>query len=293
MNQSSIKEFINKNINLNPEIYLKVNDRYKIIKELLERKMDRVVVQKQGSMATKTAIKPINEGDEYDLDIAVVFKEELSPINHIVFKNDLFEILNRYNNVFKKPKCINVVWSEVFNGDFVVMEDVNNNQKIYNESTNQKIHSNNLNYVREINETFARSKDDAFRDAAKLIKYYLKRHKMTKEIVPSILINLIVASNASLNSPEYMSNLSTTVNSVGHFFQKLINEGKLLQDVQIGNADPIKTKIHTMQDMHNVLSVINKLSKTLRGSEMHKLAYDLPIGNEVISSVISEKPWKK
>jgi hypothetical protein len=107
MSQKYVKEFMEKNINLDVDRYIKIIKTYKNTKELLEKSGNFAKISKQGSVATKTSIRPKNPEHEYDLDVAV----QINNNNFISKKNELEIILkNEFGNrVFRKNKCVNVV----------------------------------------------------------------------------------------------------------------------------------------------------------------------------------------
>jgi hypothetical protein len=56
----------------------------------------------QGSYATQTCIEPINEGDDYDIDVGVVINADNAPNNPVDVKKTLRDVLTKRN--LKNPK---------------------------------------------------------------------------------------------------------------------------------------------------------------------------------------------
>jgi hypothetical protein len=56
----------------------------------------------QGSYATQTCIEPLNEGDDYDIDVGVVISKSTAPDNPVDVKKTLRDVLKDRN--LKNPK---------------------------------------------------------------------------------------------------------------------------------------------------------------------------------------------
>lgn len=289
MEQNEIKSFLNKNINLDTEKYTQVVKKYKSSKEQLD-KDGFTYIKRQGSMATKTAIKPKNPDHEYDLDVAVITSGDYK-----ANKDKLQESLKKiYQNVERKNKCINVKWNNQFNGDFVIMKDLNNNQWIYDEKSKKEIQSNNLELIRDINAKFKESNNDEDRDCAKLLKFYLRQHEETDGLLPSIVQNLLVTSNSASKDLNYVEKICTTLNNIANYFYKKIKKSDILSSYwNYSSENYIKTKISTISEMENIVKVIQDLVLDISKLSLRSLPVESKIRSANIHSSTVEKHWKK
>lgn len=292
MSQTHIKTFINKNINLDEERYKKIIEKYKATKELLEKSGKFVKISRQGSVATKTSIKPKNPEHEYDLDIAV----QISDNNFIIKKNELENILeeNFGDRVSRKAKCVNVIWNKEFNADYVIMKNTNNSQSIFDESKNHEIKSDNLNLMDDINDVFSSAINDSLRDCAKLLKFYLRQHLKTNELIPSIAQNLLICSNYASSKLGYIGQITTTLSNIAHSIDEMIKSNKLLTSIKNpSNDSEINLSIKNFDDMKNIALVISDLKKDIENSELRALNIDSEIRSKNLDSSLTEKPYGK
>ena len=70
--------FFNDEVNLNPSRLDRLNDSVKAISEFLSINLDSYIkIERQGSYALRTIIKPVRENQEYDADI-LLYMEYMS-----------------------------------------------------------------------------------------------------------------------------------------------------------------------------------------------------------------------
>ncbi len=291
MSQKYVKEFMEKNINLDVDRYIKIIKTYKNTKELLEKSGNFAKISKQGSVATKTSIRPKNPEHEYDLDVAV----QINNNNFISKKNELEIILkNEFGNrVFRKNKCVNVVWNKEFNADYVIMQNLNNHQSIFDESKNKEIKSDNLNLIKNINDVFSKSTSDALRDTSKLIKFYLRQHKEVSGLIPSIVQNLLICVNAGSKDLGYMGQMTTTISNIIYFLNNLKNSGTILNTyINPSNSSIINLNIKTLIDMQNISLVLQDLKIDIMKLSLRVLNINSEIRSKNLGSAVTEKPWK-
>ena len=291
MSQKYVKEFMKNNIDLDAGRYMKIIKTYKNTKELLEKSGAFVKISRQGSVATKTSIRPRNPEHEYDLDIAV----QISSNNFIYKKNELENILkNEFGNrVFRKNKCVNVVWNKEFNADYVIMQNLNNHQSIFDESKNQEIKSDNLNLIKDINNVFSKSTSDALRDTSKLIKFYLRQHKEVDGLIPSIVQNLLICSNAASNDLGYIGQMTTTISNIVYFINNLKDSRKILNTyINPSNSSVINLNIKSLTDMQNICLVLQDLKIDVMKLSLRALNINSEIRSKNLGSTVTEKPWK-
>lgn len=291
MTQTEVKNFLEKNINLDKERYLQINKKYKETKEIIESQMDGVVVYKQGSMATKTAIRPKNPEHEYDLDVAVT--KGIEDIPEFTREKDILQVIlmDEYNEVERKAKCINVNWTKNFNGDFVIMHKNGDKQSIFDESNFKVINSNNLTLANDINALFSTANNDALRDASKLMKFYLRQHEKTNGLIPSIALNILIMTNYASKDLGYVGQMITTINNIAHKFSSLIKQGKFYKGIKNPtNGELIEYKIKNTEDMKNIALVLQDLAIDINNN-LRALNFNSDIRSQYESSSISEKPY--
>lgn len=133
--------FLNDEVNLNPSRLERLNDSVKAISEFLSRNLDSYIkVERQGSYALRTIIKPVRENRGYDADILLYMKYMSGyPRDYI---NALYQCL-RKNGVYaekahRKTRCVVLNYAGDFHLDIVpCVPWGNGNQKICNNETNE------------------------------------------------------------------------------------------------------------------------------------------------------------
>lgn len=291
--QTEVKNFINTTIKLDRDRYQKMKNRFSEVKETLEKELtDSANIVIQGSVATKTSIRPRNEDHEYDLDIAVVFNRQLSPNEFISLKNKIYSILfTTYGSkVTKKSKCLNIKFNNEFNIDVIVMSNFNSKQEIFNEQSFSITTSNNLNWISEINTTFKVASDDVYRDAVFLLKFYTRQFRETEGKIPSIALTGLVASNISRQS-SYEANLLTTLSNVASKLNTLSSSNTAWPLTIPFKHGKINTKISSSLDLKKLILVINEIRNQLMVSGLKKIAYGSQLENKQPASSLTEKPW--
>ena len=133
-------DFLGDEVNLNPSRIDKLNDHVKAISEFLSRNLDFYIkIERQGSYALRTIIKPVRENQGYDADILLYMKDMGKyPRDYI---NDLYQCL-RGDGVYeekarRKTRCVVLDYVGDFHLDIVpCVPWGNGNQKVCNNKTN-------------------------------------------------------------------------------------------------------------------------------------------------------------
>ncbi len=134
-------KFFDDEVDLNPSRLRKLNDSVKAISEFLSRNLDSYIkIERQGSYALRTIIKPVRENQGYDADILLYMKDMGKyPRDYI---NELCQCL-RGNGVYaekarRKTRCVVLDYAGDFHLDIVpCVPSGNGNQKICNDDTNE------------------------------------------------------------------------------------------------------------------------------------------------------------
>ncbi|MGL5732900.1 MAG: cyclic GMP-AMP synthase DncV-like nucleotidyltransferase [Metamycoplasmataceae bacterium] len=265
MTQQYVKDFLNKHINLDEARYKKIIVTFQETKEWLERSGQFGTICIQGSVATKTSIKPKDINQEYDLDVAV----QIYNNDFIGKKNILDELLrSKYNNVSRRKKCINVKWNKEFNADYVIMRNLNNKQAIFDEYKKEIIESNNLNLMETFNNVFSNSANDSLRDCAKLIKFYLRQNQHTDELLPSIAQNILICSYNANSYPGYIDQMNVVLSRIINLIKEYIQSNKLLYITNPSNNNYINLNIKNINDMRNIVHVLETLQRDIATSQL-------------------------
>lgn len=293
MSQQQLKTFIQNEIKLNPERYEKLKGKFEEIKLYIQGMgFGENKVVKHGSIATKTAIKPVEEDHEYDLDMAIVFERELSDTQFKEIKNKLYNnLLTKYQHrVEFRAKCINIKFSNEFNVDIVIMSDTSSGQTIYNTEENERIDSDNLDWIEYMNDAFATVSNDVFRDTAMLIKFFWRQYERTEGLIPSIGVNALVVSNCASKLLDYKECMLTTLSNV----QNRLNQFDTSTDIQIPfKGGQINTNIKSDKDIESLVRVIDIIKAQIQADRIDQIPYRAKLPMGIASSSSMTKPWQK
>ncbi|MCK5199730.1 MAG: hypothetical protein KAR21_15340, partial [Spirochaetales bacterium] len=122
-NINAFKAFLTDEVNLNQSRIDTLEQKIETIKTLLKDNLDYYrKVEKQGSYAMQTIIKPVKENDEFDADLLIYFSEveDWEPSDYIQELYDLFKNNGNYSHlVKKKTRCVTLDYSGDFHLDLV------------------------------------------------------------------------------------------------------------------------------------------------------------------------------
>ena len=213
-NVEQLRELLRDEVNLNPGRLERLNtsvgavDRY--LKEHLRgyQKMER-----QGSYALGTAIKPVDDNDEYDADIQIVMnpngqwraKDYLDEIHHTLKQNGIYS-----DKLSSESRCVRIKYAGDFHIDIVARVTSRGRVRICNRSSNKFEPTDGNGYRKWFNEK-NRITGGNLKRVVRLLKY-LRDHKNNYS-VKSILLTTL-AANAIRKSDEGTEAVSTVADTL-------------------------------------------------------------------------------
>ena len=134
-------EFLNDEVNLNPTLLRRLDGHVKAVTEFLSKNLDSYRrVERQGSYALRTIIKPVKEGQEYDADLLLYMSYDggKGPKDYIEALYDCFMSTGTYREMaHRRTRCVTLDYAGDVHLDVVPCIDIpNDSQFICNNKTN-------------------------------------------------------------------------------------------------------------------------------------------------------------
>ena len=224
------KDFLSDHVNLNQSRLDSLENKLSSIIKFLKSNISNYgTCNPQGSYAHKTIIKPVQENDEFDVDILLVIKD--SGFNPKEFKKDYVDVLYNtfkesdiYKDKIKRnTRCITVNYADDFHLDIVPCIKHGDSSYICNRKDEKYEETDGDNYKQWLIKNNKIVGDNNFRKTNRLLKF-LRDHKNTFS-VKSILLTTLLGSRvkeSDKDSNEF-SDLPTTLktlsNRVNQFLQ--------------------------------------------------------------------------
>ena len=222
-------DFLNDEVNLNQSRLDRLNKSVKAVSEFLSQNLDSYKkVERQGSYALRTIIKPVKDGQEYDADILLYMKYDKSkePKDYI---NDLYDCLGE-NEVYsekarRKTRCVFLDYAGDFHLDIVpcVPKD-DDEQSICNKETNKFEQTDGTGYRDWFNDKNSVTHGNLKR-VTRLLKY-IRDHKgnfTAKSILLTTLIGNTVHNEDESDGDHFKTlpdALKTVSNRINDFLQR-------------------------------------------------------------------------
>ena len=217
--------FLDDEVDLNPSRIDRLNDSVKAVSEFLSRNLDSYIkVERQGSYALGTIIKPVRENQEYDADILLYMKYMNGcPRDYI---NALYQCLRKNGEYAKKAcrktRCVVLNYAGDFHLDIVpCVLSGNGNQNICNNDTNEFERTDGTGYRDWFNDKTEITHGNLKR-VTSLLKY-LRDHKgnfTAKSILLTTLIGNTVRDERDSDLFRTLPNaLKTVSNRINYFLQ--------------------------------------------------------------------------
>ena len=219
-------DFLNEEVNLNPSRLKILDDHVKAVTEFLSKNLDSYQrVERQGSYALRTIIKPVREGQEYDADILLYMSYDSSkePKDYI---NALYDCL-RSNGTYRekahrRTRCVTLDYAGDVHLDIVPCIGVaDGSQFICNNKANAFEATDGTGYRDWFNER-TRITHGNLKRVTRLLKF-LRDHKgnfAAKSILLTTLIGGTVRSEGDAeNFKTTPDALKTVSNRLNDFLQ--------------------------------------------------------------------------
>ncbi len=195
-NINAFKQFLTEEVNLNESRIDTLEQKIESIKTFLKDNFDCYQkVEKQGSYAMQTIIKPVKENDEFDADLLVYCSEMESwePANYIQKLYDLFKNSGNYSHMVKrKTRCITLDYSGDFHLDLVPCVKKDDKTFICNHEENEFEETDGTGYRQWLSDKTTYTTGELKR-VTRLIKY-LRDHKKNFS-VKSILLTTMLGNS--------------------------------------------------------------------------------------------------
>ena len=179
-------------------------------------------MERQGSYALGTLIKPVDENDEYDADIQIVMNRnsKSEPKEYVLEINRILAGNKRYADKLRlKTRCVTVDYAGDFHLDVVPRVTINNKYYVCNRIDNKFEETDGTGYRDWFNER-NRITGGYLKRAVRLLKY-LRDHK-NSFTAKSILLTTL-AGNAIKVSDEGQESVSTVADTLSTLLTRMNN----------------------------------------------------------------------
>jgi len=197
-NITAFKTFLTDEVNLNQSRIDTLEQKIETIKTLLKDNLDYYrKVEKQGSYAMQTIIKPVKENDEFDADLLIYFSEveDWGPLDYIQELYDLFKNNGNYSHlVKKKTRCVTLDYSGDFHLDLVPCIEKDDKTLICNYQENKFEETDGTGYRHWLTSKTVHTNGELKR-ITRLMKY-LRDHKDNFS-VKSILLTTMLGNSVN------------------------------------------------------------------------------------------------
>ena len=242
--------FMSDHVNLNEARYRRLQTSARAVSEYLSQNLPGFQgVERQGSFALKTIIRPVND-HEFDVD-QLVFMEEDSSMDPKDYIEQVYRTMKANGNyadkVHRKKRCVNVDYAGDFHMDIVPCVEMRGGLYICNRQTNKFEPTDGTGFRDWFNGKNAITHGNLKR-AARLLKY-LRDHKRTFT-APSVLLTTLIgnAVRAGDDGSQFKTlpdALMTVTNRINEFlqanpFMPEIRNPVLQQEVFSRDWDPDK-----------------------------------------------------
>ena len=208
-NNQEFKDFLRDEVNLNQKRLDQLNDRVRTVSSYLKDHLTGYQkVERQGSYALGTLIKPVDDDDEYDADIQLVMNpnpdwEPKDYVNEI--RRTLKENQTYADKLRLKTRCVTVDYAGDFHLDVVPRVTKDGKHYVCNRVDNKLEETDGTGYRDWFNEQ-NRITDGNLKRVVRLLKY-LREHK-NNYTAKSILLTTL-AGNTIRTSDEGTEAVST------------------------------------------------------------------------------------
>ncbi|MGD1818526.1 MAG: SMODS domain-containing nucleotidyltransferase [Pleomorphochaeta sp.] len=218
-NANAFKSFLSDEINLNQNRIDTLEQKIESIKTLLKESYeDYIKVEKQGSYAMHTIIKPVRNTDEFDADLLIYIKEDQNkePKDYINNLYKFFENNKNYSHlVIKNTRCVTLNYKGDFHLDLVPCIKKGDNTYIFNSKDNIFEETDGTGY-REWLEEQTKITNGELKRVTRLMKF-MRDHKSNFS-VKSILLTTLLGNTISSIPENYFND---TPSAFYHIFKDL------------------------------------------------------------------------
>ncbi len=219
-------DFLKNEVNINQSRLDSLNDKVRAVSEFLSQNLDSFEkVERQGSYALHTVIKPVQDGQEYDADILLFMKydDSKTPKEYIDELRDCLRRSKVYDEKAKrKTRCVMLDYAGDFHLDMVpCVEKPSGGKYICNYQTDEFEETDGTGYRDWLNEK-TRITSGNLKRVTRLLKF-LRDHKgnfTAKSILLTTLIGkTVLGEYDAKNFNSVAEALKTVSNRINKFLQ--------------------------------------------------------------------------
>ena len=220
------QDFLDQEVNLNKTRLKRLQEHVEAVRDFLSEELDEFEgMERQGSYALKTIIKPVSDNDEYDADVLLYMTPdaEMAPSDYINAVYNCLRSSGTYKDkVHRRTRCVMLDYAGDFHLDVVpCIRDENGNLWICNNKTDEFEATDGTGYRDWFNAKSGMTHGHLKR-VTRLLKF-LRDHKRTFS-VKSILMTTLVGETVEddCDGTEFKSipdALKTVVNRLNDFLQ--------------------------------------------------------------------------
>ena len=269
-------DFLNEHVNLDQSRLKQLNGHVDAVQRFLRRNLAAYQkIERQGSYALGTIIKPVRDGQEYDADILLYmdFDSAKEAKNYI---KDLYDCL-RSNATYaekahRRTRCVELDYTGEFHLDIVpCIDDLDGKQRICNYKTNEFEPSDGTGYRDWFNEK-TKITGGNLKRVTRLLKY-LRDHKGTFA-VKSILLTTLVGNTVYGESDR--ENFKTVPDAL----KTVSNRNGRLSTVQLHHAGDRESRtsrggLHTALEPEQ-LRQLQEPIRPVQRQDQHRIRYSRP-----------------
>ena len=233
------QEFLEKEVNLNPDRIKRLDERTESITNFLknhESVSDHFLdIIPQGSYAHKTIIKPVRESDEFDADLLFFLKEfnDWEPKDYVENLYWVFRNNGTYRDmVSRKTRCVTINYAGDFHIDVVPYLERHSEKYVTNRHKNRFELTDPEKYNAWLDDK-NRIANQHFVKIIRLVKY-LRNYKSTFSI-KSILLNVLLGDRVSdaalLEDPNSYEDIPTTLRTVMNRLKVYVKQNETLPSI--------------------------------------------------------------
>lgn len=223
-NINSFRNFLTNEVNLNQSRIDTLEQKIESIKTILKDNLECYrKVEKQGSYAMRTIIKPVKDSDEFDADLLIYCEENegWDPSDYI---RELFTLFKEHKNykhmVKRKTRCVTLDYAGDFHLDLVPCVTIGGKTFICNFQENELEETDGTGYRQWLSEKTSRTSGE-LRRITRLMKF-LRDHKKNfsaKSILLTTLLGNSVDSTLSSEFADTPTALLKIIDSLNSYLQ--------------------------------------------------------------------------
>ena len=212
--QQRSNQFLQDTVNLNQSRYDNAKDRLRTLEKHLKKNLDGFQeTEIQGSYATETIIRPVDDNDEYDIDLMVYIKDDGSDPKEVVdrvmdclCKNSFYKEHSKFGK-----RSVQITYAKQFKIDVVPCVERNGHKWVCNRADNEWEITDGSGYKDWFHDQNRRSNGHLKR-VVRLLKF-LRDHKNTFT-VRSIALTTLAGLAAEEINPSRLNTLPNALEAI-------------------------------------------------------------------------------